>query len=268
MPSQHIADMHFAGRGERSGPGSSLPQRRIEDLASRAGRAGAQQTQPQRVTTRDERKEATRLQLIAATIDAIAEGGLSDLTLSRITERADVSRGLVNFHFDSKDQLLVETLKFLTLEYLQSWRKAVERAGRDPAAQLRAVVLNDFHPSICNRKKVAVWFGFRGESKSRPTYLEVCNRADLEFETAMASILGALIAEGGYRLDPGRVAAALGAMVEGMWLDCLMYPQTFRREEAIATVMSYLAAVLPKHFSAKDADPAIYRRGRSEEAAP
>ncbi|MEZ5924650.1 MAG: TetR family transcriptional regulator C-terminal domain-containing protein [Hyphomicrobiaceae bacterium] len=198
--------------------------------------------------TRVERKEATRRELIEATIEAIAEGGLADLTLARITERAAVSRGLVNFHFDSKEQLLVATLEFLTEEYRAAWRKAIDRAGPDPAAQLTAVVNNDFHPAICNRKKVAVWFAFRGESKARPTYLEVCTRADNEFERTVHGLVAELARDGGAEIDPRLVAAGMQSMVEGLWIDCLMYPQTFKREEAMATVFQYLACALPRYF--------------------
>jgi TetR/AcrR family transcriptional repressor of bet genes len=201
--------------------------------------------------TRIERKEATRRELLEATIDAIAEGGLADLTLARITERASVSRGLVNFHFDSKEQLLVATLEFLTEEYRAAWQRAAETAGPDPAAQLTAIVRNDFHPALCNRKKVAVWFAFRGESKARPTYLEVCTRADNEFERTINGLLAELSKTGGAEIDPRLVASGLQSMIEGLWMDCLMYPQTFKRDEAMATVFQYLSVALPRHFGVK-----------------
>ena len=202
----------------------------------------------QKGQTRVARKEATRRELIEATIEAIAEGGLADLTLAKITERADVSRGLVNFHFDSKEQLLVATLEYLTDEYRAAWQKAIAKAGPDPAAQLTAIVRNDFHPGICNRKKVAVWFAFRGEVKARPTYLEVCTRADNEFERTIHALFAELAQDGGAQIDPRLVASGLQSMVEGLWIDCLMYPQTFKRDEAMATVFQYLAVALPRHF--------------------
>jgi TetR/AcrR family transcriptional repressor of bet genes len=201
-----------------------------------------------KAVTRIERKEATRLQILLATIDMIAEGGLSDLTLTKITDKANVSRGLVNFHFDHKEKLLVDTLRHLTEEYRASWQRAIASAGPDPAARLLALVNNDFHSSICNRRKVAVWFAFRGESRSRPTYLDVCNQADDEFVAMVTGVFEALKAEGGYGFDSRRAANGLGALVEGLWLDCLMYPDDFRREDAIATALLFLHALMPKHF--------------------
>ncbi len=198
-----------------------------------------------------ERKEATRIQLIEATIEAIAEGGLADLTLARITERAQVSRGLVNFHFESKEQLLLATLQMLMDEYSTSWKTAVAEAGPDPAAQLLAMVKNDFRPEICNRPKAAVWFAFRGETKARPTYLEVCTRADYEYDEVINRLMATLVKDGGASVDARLVASGVQSMVEGFWIDCLMYPQSFDRDQALAAVRQYLAVAMPRHFGRK-----------------
>jgi AcrR family transcriptional regulator len=61
--------------------------------------------------SRAEQKKATRKKLIETTVDIIAEGGLAKVTLPKVAERAGLSRGISNFHFISKDNLLLETLK-------------------------------------------------------------------------------------------------------------------------------------------------------------
>ncbi len=217
-------------------------------------------------TARLRKKDQTRQQLINATIDAISVSGFADLTLSDVSRRAAVSRGLVNFHFASKDRLLVETLAFLTNEYLQSWQRAVEKAEVGPAAKLLALVRNDFHPKVCNRKKIAVWFAFRGEAKSRPTYVEVCTRADEEFDRALAALCADLLAEGAFRLDPASVAIALRAMIEGLWLEFLMSPQNLTREEALAVTGTFLTAMFPRHFARRDFEQPLPESNEEEEA--
>lgn len=223
-----------------------MPQNPIDDVSGPPGR-------PPRGPTREERKELTREKIVAATIDAVAEHGLSQVTVSMITAGAGVSRGLANFHFRSKDELLVETLRFMTEEYLQSWKAAVAAAPPRPAEQLRALVVNDFDPAICNRKKAAVWFAFRGETKSRPTYLEVCTRADDEYDGKLRVLIAEIRREGGYGFDSDRAALGLASLIEGLWLDCLMYPATFQREDALETVLQYLRYLMPKHFGEPDA---------------
>ena len=48
-----------------------------------------------------------RQQLIQSTIESIARRGFADTTLANVAAGAGLSRGIVNFHFRSKDQLLV-----------------------------------------------------------------------------------------------------------------------------------------------------------------
>lgn len=227
---------------------------RTKRSAEQPPRQSRVQTLPKGVKpkTRLEKKEATRQQLIAATVDAIAVGGFADLTLSKVSHRANVSRGLVNFHFESKEQLLVETLEFLTEEYLQHWKKAVEKAPQGASRKLLSLVRNDFHPKVCNRKKIAVWFAFRGEAKSRPTYIDVCKKADDEFTVVLESLVAEIVREGDYGLDSHMMATGIHSMIEGMWLECLMSPQDFNREEALRTTIIFMSKIFPKHYSEKD----------------
>ena len=206
----------------------------------------ARETVPQR---RAERKELTRQALINATIDQIAASGFAETTLAKVSRRASVSRGLVNFHFASKDQLLVETLRFLTVEYLQFWQKALTKTGLDAAGRLVALIEADFHPQVCNRKKIAVWYAFWGEARSRPTYMEVCAAADREYIAAVNGLCREIAEQGGYRISSVAVSRGLRAMIDGLWLELLLSPQNFDRTAAKRTCLLHLALAFPKHFS-------------------
>jgi len=203
--------------------------------------------------TRLEKKEATRQHLIAATVEVIAADGFADMTLSKVSQRAQVSRGLVNFHFTSKEQLLVETLRQLTEEYRATWSKAIAKPehARD---KLLALLRADFSPKVCNRKKIAVWYAFWGEAKSRPTYLDVCAKADGAFAEAVEDLCREVAREGDYAVDAALAARGLRCMTDGLWLELLMAPQQFRRDVAMRTCLQYLAQLFPKHFLGSEFD--------------
>ena len=74
--------------------------------------------------TRRAPKALRREQLINATIDSLALRGYAATTLADVADGAGLSRGIVNFHFESKEKLLVETLQFLSDEYSANWREA------------------------------------------------------------------------------------------------------------------------------------------------
>ncbi|MBP8927008.1 MAG: TetR family transcriptional regulator, partial [Pseudomonadales bacterium] len=72
-----------------------------------------------------ERKRA----LIDATMTSIARQGFSNLTLSRIAGHAGLTAGIVNFYFNSKEALLLETLKSVAEEFDHTVYSALDRAG-------------------------------------------------------------------------------------------------------------------------------------------
>jgi TetR/AcrR family transcriptional regulator, fatty acid metabolism regulator protein len=57
---------------------------------------------------------ARRAQIVAAAIDTIAELGYGQASLARIAERADTSKGVIIYHFGSKDDLIRELVAELS----------------------------------------------------------------------------------------------------------------------------------------------------------
>jgi TetR/AcrR family transcriptional repressor of bet genes len=104
--------------------------------------------------------EPRRRQLIDATITAIATHGLSRTTLAKVAGLAGMTAGSVNFHFTSKEALLVATLEFLVEEHDAFMEAAVAGAGPDPAEALEALIEAQFDPAISDPRKVAVWHAF------------------------------------------------------------------------------------------------------------
>lgn len=194
-------------------------------------------------------KEQRQQQLIDATIRSVARNGLSDTTTATVAREAGLSQGIINLHFQSKDRLLVETLRFLADEYREEWRKAVRVAGDEPADRLAAIVSLDFSPPVCDRNKLAVWFAFWGESKSRPTYRKICADRDRADRDELADICSELIEQGGYeRINPESMASSLSAMTSGLWLEILTRPRSMSRDRARGVCMAFLAVIFPRHF--------------------
>jgi len=199
--------------------------------------------------SRAEGKQRSRQKLITATLNSIAKRGFADTTLARVAEGAGLSRGIVNFHFRSKDALFMETLKFISREYQEHWTRAFEEAGPTAAEKLEAALMVDFDPPISNRNRIAVWYAFYAEAKSRPTYIKACMERDEATYKEIIELCRTIIEEGGYpNLDPERVAEGLGAIGEGLWLDILLSPHNSNAEFSKQTLNIYLRAIFPKHF--------------------
>jgi len=202
------------------------------------------------VRKRTASKEERQVQLIQATIRSVATRGLSDTTMATVASEAGLSQGIINLHFQSKERLLVETLRFIADEYRESWERALAGAGNFNANRMVALVEVDFRLPVCDRNKLAVWFAFWGESKSRPTYRQICAERDRAYRNEMIQVCQALIDEGGYRdVDPESVTSGLSAMSAGLWLDLLTSPRAVSRADCRRITMQFLATSFPAHFT-------------------
>jgi AcrR family transcriptional regulator len=194
-------------------------------------------------------REARRGQLIEATIEVLATRGYARTTLTEVATVAGLSHGLVNFHFQTKEKLLAETLQYLAEEYRENWLRALAKAEKDPASQLEAMLRADFHPAICTPTKLSAWCSFWGEAQSRPMYQDRCGSNDEDYIRHMEAICVALTREGGYSGTPTRSARVLRVTVEGVWLDMMTMTRPYGIEEAQGTVFACAAAFYPRHFS-------------------
>ncbi|MEO6878982.1 MAG: TetR family transcriptional regulator, partial [Gemmatimonadaceae bacterium] len=58
-------------------------------------------------------EDSRRLQILRAAYDVGARRGLAGLTVRHVAAKADLSTGLVLFHFKAKEQLLIALLDFV-----------------------------------------------------------------------------------------------------------------------------------------------------------
>ena len=196
-------------------------------------------------------RDARRQQLIEATIETIARFGYSRTTLSEVARTAGLSHGLVNFHFETKDRLLVETLLFLAEEYRLNWTQAVEAAGPSASEQLHAMLAADFRPELCTPGRLSAWCAFWGEAQGRPLYQENCGSNDEEYNRKLEALCARMNAEHGYAVNVERTARVLRVTTEGVWLDMMTLQQPYEPREALATLMTCTAAFFPRHFDAE-----------------
>ncbi|MFB4290468.1 TetR/AcrR family transcriptional regulator [Nonomuraea sp. ATR24] len=55
-------------------------------------------------------EEARRAQIIASAVEVIAEQGFARASLARIAQHAGISKGVISYHFDGKDELMEEVV--------------------------------------------------------------------------------------------------------------------------------------------------------------
>jgi TetR/AcrR family transcriptional repressor of bet genes len=207
-------------------------------------------TGPVRKSLRAEQKERTRQRLIDATLEVVAKEGLSGTTMGKVARRAGLSQGIVNFHFESKEQLLAETLTFLTEHYRTAWRAALDSTSDDPAAQIKAILHSLLKPEVAGHTHLACWFAYWGDAYARGIYRRIGSQVDEATAKAMEGLCAQLTDRSPETttLDPKEIAANLVALVNGYWLMKLLRPDEVDLPDAARSCMSYLRGVFPHEF--------------------
>ena len=201
-----------------------------------------------RINLRSQNKKNSNLKLISSAIKSISQKGIKETTMLDVSQGAGLSQGIVNFHFKSKELLLIETLKFVSNEYLESFQKCLVKSGSDPKKKIIAIIDNDFSKKICSRDKIALWFTFFSEVKFKPAYHQICKERDLYYQRIIEDIFRELINLEKSKISLINISNGLQALVMGLWLDQLEDPDTFNRKQAKQICFDYIKLNFPKQF--------------------
>jgi len=197
---------------------------------------------------RSENKKNSNLKLISSTIKNLSKKGIKELTMHDVSRGAGLSQGIVNFHFKSKELLLIETLRFISNEYLHSFQKSITKTENDPRRKLIGIIENDFSKKICTREKISVWFTFFSEIKYKPAYHQICKERDLYYQSITENIFAELIKKENLKLSKKNIARGFQALIMGLWLDQLEDPDTFSRIQAKKICFEFIKSNFPQQF--------------------
>lgn len=180
--------------------------------------------------------------IVDAVIDTVAQHGISGTTLALVARAAEVSQGVLIFHFRSKDGLLAATLRSQNAAYRQHWQASL--AGTDPLQHVLGLIRTDFSPAICSRRALALWFAFWGETSAQPAYQSLCEEAERDRAEAMVQTCRDLVASKGGP-DPELLARSIDSLTDGLWLQMHIHGARMARAKALQQAMDHLRLMLP-----------------------
>ena len=195
-------------------------------------------------------KAERRQQLIDAAIRCIAQAGLSAVTMQMVTSEAGLSAGIANLHFESKENLLRETLRFVAEEYHDGQIEIME-GSRIPDLGERLDALLDFQlgRGVTQRQKMSVWFAYYGEAGARPVYQKIVSTVDRLAAQKLEAFFTEIILDGQYRdVDPRDLATGYSALIDGLHLGLLVTPRELSKRRARSVAREFLRRAFPQHI--------------------
>ncbi|WP_343049929.1 TetR family transcriptional regulator C-terminal domain-containing protein [Burkholderia guangdongensis] len=182
--------------------------------------------------------------IIDATMRCIARYSYSETTIDRICTEAKVSRGLINHHFQSKDELMAQTYKRLAADLLDVSRAATADAA-GPEEKLDAIIRVSFASPVFAPKNVKVWLGFWSVAHSDPVIRKAHKELYAGYRQALKKLFDQIADVRGGAVDSDLAALTLTAVMDGFWLELARDPTSFTADEALRGCLSVVDTFLP-----------------------
>jgi TetR/AcrR family transcriptional repressor of bet genes len=179
---------------------------------------------------RIKRGDETRRSLILATINAVAQFGLSATTLNVVAEIAGVSRALIGFHFSSKEQLLDAALENALDTYDLSLKVYLSELDNDPLTQIKGDVCHDLHFAAKHSELLSLWFANWGEVRATKKYRLSLLPLDHKYRDEIANNFNKILNN---EKEAKARAKMLDSFIYGVWLDCHIDPEGYSLNENI-----------------------------------
>ncbi len=206
---------------------------------------------PSRGRSGGRQPEKNRQLLIDATLDTIAIHGITETTVSRIIERAALSRGMIHLHFGGKDNLLVAAAQAFNEAYYDEMERQMAGLPDAPAETVMAIVRADLSAELLNERSAKIWHAFRGVASANPEIARFSDTRDFRLRQTLRQVFDRIADGEGHAAD-SRLArdATYGTLVmmEGMWTDFLTHMDAFDRTEAERIVRRFLTGLFPDSF--------------------
>lgn len=197
------------------------------------------------------RPEHNRRVLIEATLESIVESGITETTVSRIIDKAGLSRGMIQLHFGGKDKLLVAAAEAFAAAYYEELERQIAGTEGDAEALIMAMVRADLSAAQLNPRTVRIWHGFRGVAGTNAEIAQFSNTRDRRLHGMIRDAFSEIAARE-QAADAKTLArdATYGtlALLEGMWTDYLLNEERFSRRAAARIVFRFLTGLFPGHF--------------------
>jgi len=183
-----------------------------------------------------------REQLIEATLDCVDQHGMNGATISKISQQAGVSNGIVHHYFRNKTELLEGSMRFMLVNLKQGVEKRKARAT-DHYECILAIIDGNFSETQIEQRSTKIWLSFWAEAMhvEELSRLQAVNLKRLH--SNLTYHFKHLI---GYS-DAKFVAAGMASLIDGLWLRGCFMEGGIDANYANRMCLDYLQMTLEKY---------------------
>lgn len=158
-------------------------------------------------------KEIRRVELIEAAYRVFLDGGLSELTTSRICSEAGLSQGILTYYFKNKDEVLFEMVRYVNRLLMN---EVIDRLVKADTYwdRMIAIIEGNFPEKRYEPNDANAWISFYAASASNTSYARLQTLFYKRLRSNLASALNGVLEP--VALD--HFTRGFASMIDGLWL--------------------------------------------------
>lgn len=167
-----------------------------------------------------EARSPREITILRAAYHVMARSGSNRLNLQDIADEAGVSKGLLLYHFKTKNAVLQQAMVWALLETARRIRRALERAGNGD--RLGPLLDAIFVSPQANRDFQLVYLDLIEHSVREHTFADMPATTRQIIESLYAEVIGAGVADGVFQVDDVEEAAlTMRTVIDGTFMQWL-----------------------------------------------
>jgi AcrR family transcriptional regulator len=188
--------------------------------------------------------EDRRRELAEAAWRVIIKYGLDGTTTRLIAKESGYSAGVLAHYFESKDEILLEALRISHENIERRLPEAID--GREGIDALRAFCLDILPTGEQQVRETHLEMSFWSRALVNPELLAVQRAESSRWRRVLQSLIEAAERRGEIGdFDPRIVAVNLSALMDGLSIYALLYPDRFGKPELVRMLDAFLATLAP-----------------------
>lgn len=203
-------------------------------------------TKTKRVFQR-ESADVRRQSLINATLNIIGEAGFDAATVREITQRADVTQGLVRHYFSSKGELISAAYDYHMSQMTELALNPVVPSNASAIYRLAATVRANLTPPVMAEQNLTLWAAFLGKLSEEDYIRKTHERTYLQFREGLAVQIQAALQEAGRNPNPAlcrQLAISCNALIDGLWIEGSAFHLAFDGDEVVTLGLSTIGTLI------------------------
>ncbi len=155
----------------------------------------------------------------------IAEGGLEGLTIGKLEERVDFSRGVITYHFENKEEIVEAVLQSATKEIALATEARIE--GAEPLERLKVAMRATVEGYLQHGEAAQILLSFWGRVASDPRARQINAGLYATYRREVAKLIDdAMNKKLITKVDTSALAATMVGMVLGVVTQAYFDPKS------------------------------------------